>query len=117
MVMLDFRKAFDTVPHQRLLCKLKKYSIDGNQHHYLGVILDKTMSFTAHIKDTVSKASKVLNFVKRNLSSFLQSTKVAAYLSLVRPTLEYSSSVWDPYQLVYINNIEKIQRRAARWVY
>ena len=69
-----------------------------------------------HIINTVSKASKVLNFVKRNLSSCLQSTKVAAYLSLVRPTLEYASSLWDSYQLVYINNIEKIQRRAARWV-
>ena len=39
-----------------------------------------------------------------------------AYLSLVRPTLEYSSAVRDPYQAVYITNIEKIQRRAARWV-
>ena len=56
---------------------LSNYVIEGhtldnvNQHHYLGMILDKTMSFIAHINNTVSKASKVLNFVKRNLSSCL----------------------------------------------
>ena len=67
-----------------------------NQHPYLDVMLDKTLSFISHITNTVSKASKVLNFIKRNLSNCLQSTKETAYLSLVWPTLEYASTVWDP---------------------
>ena len=39
-----------------------------------------------------------------------------AYLSLVRPSLEYAASAWDPYLIKDITAIEKIQRRAAHWV-
>jgi hypothetical protein len=39
-------------------------------------------------------------------------------VSLVRPTctLEYASSVWDPYQQNDIHRLEMVQRRAARYV-
>ena len=45
----------------------------------------------------------------------LQEIKKTAYLTLIRPCLEYASSAWDPYQLYLISDIEKIQRRATRW--
>ena len=35
MLILDFTKAFDTVPHQRLLTKLKHYGIDRNLHRWI----------------------------------------------------------------------------------
>ena len=40
----------------------------------------------------------------------------AAYFSMVRPILEYSSTIWSPYTKDYINKIEMVQRRAARYV-
>ena len=43
--------------------------------------------------------------------------KTQAYLSLVRPILEYRACVWDPHQAYLIHNIEKVQRCAARWVH
>ena len=37
-------------------------------------------------------------------------------MSLIRPQLEYSSSIWDPYHQGEIHNIEIVQRRAAWFV-
>ena len=34
---------------------------------------------------------------------------------LVRPSMEYASVVWDPYHHNAILQLEKVQRRAARW--
>ena len=38
------------------------------------------------------------------------------FKSLVRPILEYSSSVWDPHTQRNVNKLEMVQRRAARFV-
>ena len=37
-------------------------------------------------------------------------------MSLVRPHIEYASSVWDPHLKDLTNKLEMIQRRAARFV-
>jgi hypothetical protein len=37
--------------------------------------------------------------------------------TLIRPKVEYSSAVWDPYTKENIDKIERVQRRAARYVY
>jgi hypothetical protein len=38
-----------------------------------------------------------------------------AYEAIVRATLEYAASIWDPYNTGKINQLEKVQRRAARF--
>ena len=45
-----------------------------------------------------------------------QQRPVLSYLSLVRPTMEYASCVWDPQEAVHIQILEKVQQQAARWV-
>ena len=42
--------------------------------------------------------------------------KERCYTTLVRPSAEYASQVWDPHYRVDVENLEKIQKRAARWV-
>ena len=63
------------------------------------------------------KASKVLNFIKHNLSNCSSESKTSAYLSLVRPIMEYASCVWDAHEAVNIQTLEKVKRRAARWAF
>ena len=85
-------------------------------HPYLGVELSHDLSWTKHISQTVNSANKVLGLLKRNLWNCSPSTKELAYKTLVRPKLEYASSVWDPHFTTQIDFIENVQRRAARFV-
>ena len=46
-IYLDFQKAFDTVPHKRLIHKLKGYGISGNLLHWIEDFLhDRKQSLT-----------------------------------------------------------------------
>ena len=62
-----------------------------------------------------------LEWCPRNALGLFTSTakqlKATAYLSLVRPTLEYAASVGDPRLVKYLNSIEAVQRKASRFVY
>ena len=40
----------------------------------------------------------------------------AAYRGMLRPTLEYGSSVWGPHYEGLIDELEKVRKRAARFV-
>ena len=52
----------------------------------------------------------------RLFNTIMCHVKANAYLTIVRPSLEYAACVWDPYQEYLIYDLEKIQRHAARWV-
>ena len=83
---------------------------------YLGVYLSDDLRWNEHVNNMSNKANKTLGFLKRNLRHCPPKTKETAYKALVRPTLEYCSTVWDPYTAKNINVVEMVQRRAARWV-
>jgi hypothetical protein len=55
--------------------------------------------------------------LRRNIKKAPQHTKAMAVNTLIRPKVEYNSAVWDPYTKENIDKIERVQRRAARYVY
>ena len=81
------------------------YSYTLKGHHleevitarYLGVDLSNNLVWKDHIDRIVKKANCTLGFLRRNLRISNTDTKAAAYSSLVRPTLEYCASVWNPH--------------------
>ena len=99
-----------------------KYTLNGHtlkitdSAKYLGVNINADLTWNKHIDTITTKANKSLGFLRRNLKVSSPKIKAQAYISLVRPTLEYSSPVWSPYTQQGIDKIEKVQRRAARYV-
>lgn len=87
-----------------------------NDNPYLGVILSNDMTFTTHINKTCSKSSKTLGLLQRNLRHCPPKLKETAYKSMCRSTLEYASQIWDPHLKKEVEQIERIQRKAARMV-
>ena len=83
---------------------------------YLGVTIAGDLRWNKHVTNSVKKANSTLAVLKRNVKVPSQSVKSAAYKALVRPHLEYCSTVWDPQTKVLKDKIEMVQRRSARWV-
>ena len=72
--------------------------LDSVTHHpYPGVELSRNLDWGQHVNNKVMKANRSLGFLRRNLSSCPEGVKEAAYKALVRPNVEYASSVWDPH--------------------
>ena len=74
------------------------------------------MTWNAHIEQVAAKGNKKLGFLKRNLKVNNPEIKSRAYKTLVRPSLEYCGTVWDPHTAAAAQKVEMVQRRAARWV-
>ena len=83
---------------------------------YLGVTIDTKLNWKDHYSSLSQKANQVLGFLRRNIPECTSKVKADCYKTLVRPILEYGCTVWDPFKKCDINNIEKIQKRAARFV-
>ena len=98
------------------------YSIHGqpletaDSAKYLGIHLKSNLNWTDHIKAITKKASSVSAFLQRNIRPCPRKTKTLCYLALVRPLLEYASTVWDPHIQDNIHRLEMVQRRFARFV-
>ena len=54
--------------------------------------------------------------MRRNLSQCTPQCRRTAYIALIRSTFDYASTVWDPYLIKDIQTLEKIQKKAARFI-
>jgi hypothetical protein len=84
---------------------------------YLDVTININLSWDRHIDNIVGKWNKTLGFIRRNLKDCTKPVKSAAYTAIVRPIVEYASTVWDPSNQKKIKSIEEVQKRAARFVH
>ena len=83
---------------------------------YLGITITSDLRWNTHVSNVCTKANRTLGYLRRNLYSCPPEVKEAAYKGLVRPVLDYGSSVWDPPGVVLKEELESVQKRAARFV-
>ena len=83
---------------------------------YLGILFTDNLKWGDHINNITKKANSTLGFLRRNLGRCPTVCKKNAYMSLVRSSLEYGSVVWDPYYQKDIDQLERVQRGAARFI-
>ena len=63
----------------------------------------------------MKKAWKALHFTMRIIKKGNTNTKMLAYLSLVRPILEYGAACWSPYRAGQISALVRVQKKAVKF--
>jgi len=82
-------------------------------HTHLGLTLNDSLTWDDHIERITSKASSRVGCLKRIRSLLPRSTLETLYKSMVRPVLEYGSTIFDNLPIKLNARLENIQRSAA----
>ena len=86
-------------------------------HRDLGIIFSANMSWSCHYEHIVSKAYRALGLLRRSFKcSNSITTKKALYLYIVRSCLLYCSPLWRPHQVQHVMLLERVQRRASKFI-
>ena len=85
-----------------------------NSYSDLGITVSNGLSFEQHINSIVSKARQRVStlfrgFISRNLSTMRQ-----AFVTYIRPILEYNCIVWNPSFIRLVDLIENVQRNFSK---
>jgi hypothetical protein len=77
---------------------------------YLGVTISNDLSWANHTSNITAKANRTIGFLRRSIHACLQEVKAAVYTTLVRPSIEHASTVWDPFNKNQIFQLDSVQR-------
>ena len=83
----------------------------------LGVLITAYLKWNQQVSAVCAKANRMLGFVKRSsIKMHDLRTRTALYKTLVRSRFACSSQVWSPQSVSLILEVEKVQRRATRFI-
>ena len=79
----------------------------------IGVTVDSLLSFKQHIYRKIDTANKIIGIIRRSYKYLDTEMFIPLYKCLLRSHFDYAVTVWDPYILKLIDDIESVQRRAT----
>ena len=94
----------------------KSILVETEEEKDLGIVIDNKLSFSSHYEKIVNKANKLLGIIRRNFTYIDSVNFKLMYKAIIRPTIEYGATVYNPILQQDINKIESIQRRATKMV-
>ena len=99
-------------------CKLYNTVLESiDSERDLGVWTSSNLTWTKHVECQCAQANKMLGYIRRStLDIKAISVRRTLYLSLVRSQLCYGSQVWAPQSVNLIKRIERVQRRATKFI-
>ena len=86
---------------------------------YLGVYLDKTLSFIPHVNNIIKKgngAIRLLYPLLNKYSQLSQKNKKLLYTAVIRPILTYAAPVWSSISATQVLKIQRMQNKCLRLV-
>jgi len=81
-----------------------------NEVRDIGVLVDTQLSFKSHINAMVAKAHMRAGQISRCFLSRDTETLVRAFITYVRPLLEYCTPIRSPYSVTMVKRVESVQR-------
>jgi hypothetical protein len=76
----------------------------------LGIIIDRKLSFSAHIHSITARARQRINLIFRVFKTRNCAYLLRGFNAYVLPIVSYCSPVWSPYKLSDILHLESVQR-------
>ena len=98
------------------LCSYKKAIHHASEYEYVGVFLDASLTWNAHVENFIGKVKKRLAMLGRLGKNIKMYTASSVYTLFVLPILDYYDAVWSCCGIVNADKLEKLRRRAARIV-
>ena len=99
-------------------CNIGSYSILNDILFYItGILVTSNISWSTHVTAVCFKANRLLGYIRRCSIEITNLTvRRTLYLTLVRSMFSHASQLWVPQQIKYVSLIERVQRRATKFL-
>jgi hypothetical protein len=83
----------------------------------LGIWVTGALTWSKHTFDRCAKANNLPGFLRRSAMEIKNpNTRRTLFLAIVRPALCYATQVWSPQSIELVRKIERVQRRASKFI-
>jgi hypothetical protein len=112
-------------------CSVMHYGHNNQRHSYwlqgvplkvveserdLGVIVSSNLKVTNQCRNVFTKANRTLGIINRTVRNKRKDIIIRLYKTLVRPQLEFCTTVWNPSYIKDKALIERIQHRVTKMI-